>query len=383
MRSIISRAFSRTITSDAWRTSQRALRGIPRRIGGNGPIVHYFHEDEDPYSRLLAAALPSIIDRYRIDLHCHRVTAPDTAAAPDKLRLRDWAERDAARLARHFAIRASDSLPSSLHFSALAPAHGANLRRKLGHYQSATLYFEGEWYWGIDRLHYLEKRLQQAGLDRDPGRELLIAPPALRLSTRPSTAGKLTLDFFCSLRSPYTYLAAERARHLADHYQLELRLRYLLPMVMRGLPVPFAKRKYILLDSKREADRLEMPFGDVADPVGSPVENGLAILHAAISLGSGSAFLEAFLRGVFAEGRDAGRRTTLQSFAAQAGLDAQMVESALENVEWRTIAALNREQLLDQGLWGVPSFQLSGHQAVWGQDRLWMIEQDLLGETNK
>ena len=35
------------------------------------------------------------------------------------------------------------------------------LLHKKGHYQGAMVYFEGEWYWGIDRLPYLSKRLQK------------------------------------------------------------------------------------------------------------------------------------------------------------------------------------------------------------------------------
>ena len=31
--------------------------------------------------------------------------------------------------------------------------------RKAGHYQGAMLAYDGEWYWGIDRLPYLEEAL--------------------------------------------------------------------------------------------------------------------------------------------------------------------------------------------------------------------------------
>lgn len=57
-------------------------------------------------------------------------------------------------------------------------------------------------------------------------------------------------------------------RRLARRYGADLRLRYILPMVMRGLPVPLVKRRYILLDAKREADRAGLPFGRIVDPVG-------------------------------------------------------------------------------------------------------------------
>ena len=35
----------------------------------------------------------------------------------------------------------------------------------------------------------------------------------------------------------------------------------------------------------------------------------------------------------------------------------------------------NREALLAAGLWGVPSFRVADFPAQWGQDRLWVVEQ--------
>lgn len=52
----------------------------------------------------------------------------------------------------------------------------------------------------------------------------------------------------------------------------------------------------ILRDTKREAERLGLPLGMVADPVGMPTERGLAVLHYAIEQGKGAEFLESFLR---------------------------------------------------------------------------------------
>jgi hypothetical protein len=36
-------------------------------------------------------------------------------------------------------------------------------------------YFDGEWYWGVDRLHHLEARLRDEGLAKDAAAPL-IAP---------------------------------------------------------------------------------------------------------------------------------------------------------------------------------------------------------------
>ncbi len=382
MRASISSAFSRTLTSSVRRSTLRWCYGLPRRWGQRAAIVHYFHQDDDPYSELLAAVLPKLQQRYHIDLRCHRVAPPDDASAPDRERLRDWSIRDAKALQIAYQIQSDPPAIERLPWHTQDPHSGALLRRRLGHYLGATIYFEGEWYWGIDRLHFLEERLQRTGLAHRSLETLLIEPQPLRFSplARPSTA-RPTLEFFCSLRSPYTYLAVARMQRLAEHYGADLQLRFVLPMVMRGLPVGFAKRKYILLDTKREAERLDLPFGNVVDPVGKPVEDGLAILHRAIAKGCGTAFLSAFLSAAFAEGIDTHQPRVLRRIALRCGLSDLDVEDALNDPAWRTMASANREALLASGLWGVPSFRVVGYPSVWGQDRLWMIERDLVMAT--
>ena len=43
----------------------------------------------------------------------------------------------------------------------------------------------------------------------------------------------------------------------------------------------------------------------------------------------------------------------------------------------KAVAEANREELFSLGLWGVPSFRVNSNNAHWGQDRLWVIEQEL------
>jgi 2-hydroxychromene-2-carboxylate isomerase len=148
-------------------------------------------------------------------------------------------------------------------------------------------------------------------------------------------------------------------------------------MVMRGLPVPLAKRLYILRDAKREAKRLGIDFGRVVDPVGKPVEQGLALLYAAVSMGKGAQLLESFLQGVFAQGIDAGSTQGLQHIAARAGLQEREVNAALSSDAWRVEAEGNRADMFARGVWGVPAFRVNERPALWGQDRLWMLEEDL------
>ena len=363
MKAAVGRTIAGLLTSPRVRGLLRGARSISRRLRGAPALVEYFHQVDDPYSHLVLQALPALAANYACRLETHLASPPDDSVAPDRERLRGWSRRDAAELAvavglefndpgheadRDLATQSSrvmalllaadgmrnaaagDALADALSVSramwrsdratisgfpaasadaaSAALAAGAARRRKLGHYLGATLYFEGEWYWGVDRLAHLEQRLRSAGLAHDIAAPLIAPVPEVQCRHRPTNGQRPELHFFCSLRSPYTYLAVPRVIELARCYEARLRIRFVLPMVMRGLPVPREKRLYILRDTKREAERLGMPFGRIADPVGVPTERGLAVLHHAMAADKGPEFLWSFLRGVWAEGIDAGQR---------------------------------------------------------------------------
>lgn len=271
-----------------------------------------------------------------------------------------------------------------------------NLRhlQSLGHYQPAMLHYGGEWYWGIDRLSYLAERLQGLGAARAthdfvlndtplPGETgqaanpFLISDPADLATLR---ALHLPLEFYFSFRSPYSYLALPRVLALTDHYGLDLRIRPVLPMVMRGLPVPREKRLYILADAAREAERLGIPFGRVCDPVGEGVERCMALFPAAMAAGRAGDFLLSVATGIWSEGADVSRDADLGKRVTAAGLDWQALAPRLRDTAWHAMARDNREALTGLGLWGVPVLHLqtpAGDCAVWGQDRLWALEDAL------
>jgi len=407
----------------------RARAEKKRQAASGRHVVHYFHQVDDPYSALTAAILPQWLARYDIDLQAHIVGPPPDSAAPDRARLIAYSRRDAALLARHYqldfhdtgaqpdgaavaeaarwlvgAARASrlpeiaGAVSSALWRGepqgprhggpggALQPADAATtashraaaerLRQQHGHYLGATFLYGGEWYWGIDRLHHLEHRLQLLGAQR-PGVSGALFPPGTDWQAPVALARPQPIEFFVSLRSPYSALATARVYALARHASVPVHLRYVLPMVMRGLPVPREKRRYISLDAAREAHLRGIPFGRLNDPVGRPTERGLALIPLARRIGCEEAYLLSFMRGVWAEGIDAGSDRGLRTIAERAGLRWDDARDALRETGWRSIAEANRAALLALGLWGVPSFQVGG-VAVWGQDRLWAVQDALL-----
>jgi 2-hydroxychromene-2-carboxylate isomerase len=403
----------------------RARAEKKRLATGARHVVHYFHQVDDPYSALAAASLPRLLERYDIDLQAHVVGPPPDSAAPERERLVAYSRRDAALLARHHGLEFHDpgGQPSSdavaqaaqglvaaiaagrfaavagpvsaalwggtspsgelgelpLATAAATASHQAaaqRLRQQNGHYLGATFLYAGEWYWGIDRLHHLEQRLQALGAQR-PAVQGALFPPAPDWDAPVQVSRLQPIDFFVSLRSPYSAIVAPRVYALARHAGVPVRLRYVLPMVMRGLPVPREKRSYISLDAAREAHLRGIPFGRLNDPVGRPTERGLALIPLAQRSGREEAYLLSFMRGVWAEGIDAGSDRGLRRIAERAGLGWDDARAALRDEGWRNVAEANREALFALGLWGVPSFQV-GDVAVWGQDRLWAVQDALM-----
>ncbi len=406
---------------------QRKARGEPRRLT-------LFHRPADPYSHLLLQAVDGLLAQYDVELDTRIVPAPETGAAPEPERLTAWAARDCAELAAYCGLdlpdggvlpdpeltpraeaiiaagagtgmladvqavyaalwagngQALDTLAQRMGAAARAEteavlARNAKRQRRLGHYLPATIHYGADWYWGLDRLHYLEARLTALGANRAKPPKPVVDPApgaGTPLGLRPSASEPAPLEVFFSFRSPYSYIAFERLPAIVERWPVVLQLRPVLPMVMRGLPVPMAKRRYILRDAKREADRHGVPFGRIYDPLGPGIERCMAIFPLAEREGKALDFVRSVARGAWAEGRDIADSATLRDLCERAGLDGTAAESAThDDNSWRETADANRAALTELGLWGVPSFRC-GDFSAWGQDRLWMLEDKLAAAT--
>ena len=160
-----------------------------------------------------------------------------------------------------------------------------------------------------------------------------------------SAGSALTLEFFASLRSPYTAIVFSRVYDLARRSGVELVLRPVLPMVMRGLPVPRAKQLYIVLDTKREAERAGVAFGRVCDPVGRPVERAYSLYPWAREQGRAEEYLHCFARAAFAEGIDTGTDAGLRRVLEEAGLRWDAAREHLDSQSWRDEIEANGQAL--------------------------------------
>jgi 2-hydroxychromene-2-carboxylate isomerase len=241
-------------------------------------------------------------------------------------------------------------------------------------------HYGDEWYWGVDRLGHLEERLLELAAVRTEDATRRFTPPPETCRAR--NASQVTLEFFPSLRSPYSYIAMARVGELAKRSGVQLVFRPVLPMVMRGLPVARRKGQYIMMDVAREAERLELPFGRITDPLGRPVERAYSLFQWARERGKEGELLHSFARGAFADAIDTGTNPGIRQVVERAGLSFAAAAEALDSELWRTEFEGNRRTLYAAGLWGVPSFRVSGPSghadyATWGQDRLFRVAQEI------
>jgi 2-hydroxychromene-2-carboxylate isomerase len=82
----------------------RARAERERLAGARTHQVHYFHQVDDPYSALVAGILPQLIARYDIDVVPHVVGPPPDSAAPEREKLIAYSRKDARLLARHWNL---------------------------------------------------------------------------------------------------------------------------------------------------------------------------------------------------------------------------------------------------------------------------------------
>lgn len=416
------------LCSEKWQAIRRSVADIKRKLSGRAHIVSVFLELDDPYSYLLAHYLPEFANALNIELHYYLAQSRnDEAYRPHPNMYSVYAVQDCARVAAELGIPFLDKgrAPPVEHRRALVDAlahqsgkashssdlleaislywrgdtqgvarritgteltgEGDRLLRKnqekltaLGHYKCGMLHYEGEWFWGIDRLHYLVAWLDQLGL-RDESASIarlssirqvmqLSLPVAL-----PNAARELPpLEFFYSFRSPYSYLCCQRAFAIADAFGLKLLIRPVLPMVMRGLQVPKAKVIDFARDTSREARRLGIPFGKFADPLGVGVERCLAVFFLAQREGREREFLASAGEAIWARGIDIATDSGLRKVAERAGLSWGETQAAIADSGWRDAVQDNSDSMMDSGSWGVPTLRL-GDFVVWGQDRDWLL----------
>ena len=210
-------------------------------------------------------------------------------------------------------------------------------------------------------------------------------------------------DVYWSFRSPYSYLATRRLVALTREYEVEARIRLVLPIAVR-IPGFFQRVNplwppYLLRDTFRISQYLGLDYAwPRPDPVvqefpsrkiaaEQPYAPRLTRLgQLAVERGRGLPFISE-VSAIIWNGKVAGwnEGTHLADAAARAGVDLAELDAQAVAEQARVDAriAQNQADLEAAGHWGVPTMVFQG-EPFFGQDRIdllvWRMQQHGLAQ---
>ncbi|HVO24745.1 MAG TPA: DsbA family protein [Candidatus Margulisiibacteriota bacterium] len=213
----------------------------------------------------------------------------------------------------------------------------------------------------------------------------------------------LTFDLYWSFRSPYSYLATGRIVELTRRFDVDARVRVVLPIAVRI--AGFFDRvnplwpPYLMRDTTRIAEYLGIPYAwPQPDPIVQDYSTGkvaadqpyiyrLTRLGAlAAERGHALAFIDEVSKVIWGgQGAAWHQGDHLAGAAARAGCDLVEMDAAIvrDAVRLDALIAQNQADLEAAGHWGVPTMVFNG-EPFFGQDRIellvWRMRQHGLQE---
>ena len=404
-----------------------------RKKEGRPHEVFYFHELLDPYSHITAQLINKFTSEYSVELVPLVVNEPPTKTVHEPSLYRKYCLTDAIRIAPFYEVEFSgDNLPndkivslaqrilcslekdefisriaeiSSLVWSgnelaleALITAktmseettlttisNNEDKRDEVEAYMGSTFSYEGELYWGVDRLDHLEHRLKDLGLKRNEDSNYVSKRKKTNTSDIPNQSN-IELEFYPSLNSPYTSISLERIKLIQSTYPIKIITKPVLPMLMRNMTIPRYKARYIFRDTAREAKKYDVPFGKVISPLGKPAERAYSLFPWVDQQGQGFEYICRLMISSFRKAEDIGVNSYLKELIEDLGLDWNEAQKHLDTDKWKDELEKNRLIMYEGNSWGVPTFRLvDGDKTftTWGQDRIWLIEEEIIKRLNK
>ena len=391
--------------------------------------VLYFHKVDDPYSHLTIHYIDKIKSSFDIALKPVLVGEENPEAVHEPSLYNIYCLEDARRIAPYYdvdfsaksypdkeLIDKSNSILCSVEednfseiakkvSSALWAGDEKNLNELSKHYTStenqvretleagnitrnekdyyfgSAFYYEKELYWGVDRLHHLEDRLIELGAKSDLGNDS-ICTPNLSAPTKLDSKEKVNLSYYPSLNSPYTYVSAKRVKEMRDDYPINLITKPVLPMLMRKMTIPTFKAKYIISDAAREGRKHSYPMGTIYSPIGKPARKAYSLFPVIDEAGKGFEYIDELLRASFYDGINIGEDEYLQSLVTSLDLDWSEIKKELNTRRWKKVLDQNLKDMYSGNCWGVPSFKITDSDGsnpfyVWGQDRMWLLKEEI------
>jgi 2-hydroxychromene-2-carboxylate isomerase len=198
-----------------------------------------------------------------------------------------------------------------------------------------------------------------------------------------------TIDYYVWLLSDWAYLGGVRFVQMAARHGLAINH---IPMRMQDV---YAGSGGILLANRAwqrqayriaELERWRAKLGIAVniEPKFYPCDVDLASCMVIAGQQRGlpvADLVNAVMRAVWAEDRDASDPAVLAALAARCGLDGAVLLAAAASEPVRTEYRGNTARALDAGVFGSPFYAFAG-ELFWGQDRLDMLEEAIVRQAS-
>ena len=194
----------------------------------------------------------------------------------------------------------------------------------------------------------------------------------------------VTIDYFLTCVSPWTYLGHEAAREIAARHGATLAVR---PVNLGEMfkvsgqvglaDRPAVRQRYRLIELQRYAEMRGKKLN--LRPKYFPTNPALADHTICAILADGGDpmdYMGRVFASVWAEEKNIAEEDTLSPLLAEAGFDPKVVIERAKSPEIAAIRTRNTEDAIACDATGVPSFVLNG-EPFWGQDRLDMLDRAL------
>ena len=222
-------------------------------------------------------------------------------------------------------------------------------------------------WWGVDRMHFLAKRL---GVQWSP-----FASPASEKQSPSSVV------FFHDFSSPFSYLASTQVARVAAETGAQVEWRpILLGALFREigtanvplLEMSARKQAYYLRDMKEWADWWGVPFRVTEH---FPLRTVTALRVALVEPKTTPVLYEA----AWARNVNIGEEALLVKELNEAGFDGEALVLKAKTPDIKQRLRENTESAVHRSVCGVPSFLVDDEMLIWGQDRLDQLEWAIAG----
>ena len=396
--------------------------------------IIYFHKVDDPYSALTVEYVEKIASTFNVLLQPVLVGEENPETVHEPTLYGDYCLRDVNRIADYYGVEFSSqtypeknlvNLANSIltavdesDFTSLAKKvskalwshdqktleelstkhtassdevlkrldQGNTIRDDKDYYFGSAFYYGKELYWGVDRINHLEERLDELGLRKDSMNES-VCVPNLKAPNTLESEYKFNLYYYPSLNSPYTFVSATGVQEIKDGYPVNLITKPVLPMLMRKMTIPNFKAKYIISDAAREGLKKNNPIGKIYSPLGKPARKAYSIFPIIDEAGKGFEYINELLIASFYNGINIGEDDYLKPTVEKLGLDWNIISKKLGSNDWKKVLDDNLKDMYSGNCWGVPSFKITDANDdnpyyVWGQDRMWLLKEEIHKRLN-